>query len=156
MAYHNETQRISVLIPVGERQSDPEQLYREYQPALAARGVPYEIIFILDGRFKTFEAGLDRLAASGAAFSVIRLTRYFGEATALMVGVEYASGDIIVTLPAYLQVMGADIGQLIDGLERADLVASVRHPRKGGWFEGLRRRVFHGLLGFVTRVRFHD
>src|SRR5262249_27380020 len=61
-----------------------------------------------------------------------------------------------VTLPAYLQVNGTDIGLLIDAMDQADIAVSLRHPRLGGWFEGVRRRVFHGLLGFVTRVRFHD
>lgn len=156
MAYDKRMQHVSVLIPVGDRYSDAEQLYAEYESALAACGVPYEFIFVLDGPHKRFEAGLERLAARGKTFTVIALTRYFGEATALMVGFEHASGDVVMTLPAYSQVMAADIGLLLAALDHADMAISRRHPRKGGWFEGVRRRVFHGLLGFVTRVRLHD
>lgn len=73
-----------------------------------------------------------------------------------MVGFEHAEGEIIVTLPAYFQILGADTDRLIDALEHADLAISYRHPRVGGWLETFRRRAFHWLLALVTRVRFQD
>jgi glycosyltransferase involved in cell wall biosynthesis len=156
MTQSKDAPRISVIIPVGDRHCEPAQLYAEYTGALAVRGVAYEMIFVLDGSRPSFETGLDRLAASGAAFTRITLTRYFGEATCLMVGFEYASGDVILTLPAYFQILAADINLLLDALEPADMAISQRHPRAGGWLETWRRRTFHALLAVVTRVRFHD
>jgi glycosyltransferase involved in cell wall biosynthesis len=151
-----EPTHVSVIVPVGHRQCDPEELYAEYKAPLIARGLPFEFIFVLDGPRPSFEAGLDRLAAKGESFTVIALTRVFGEATALMIGFEQATGDTILTLPAYLQIRGADINLLIDALGTADIAISHRHPRGGGWLERLHRRAFHSLLAFVTRVQFHD
>jgi glycosyltransferase involved in cell wall biosynthesis len=148
--------QVSVIVPVGERQADAEELYWDYKAALIARGVPHEFIFVLDGPQPVFRAGLDRLAAQGERLTVIALTRYFGEATALMVGFDHAAGEVIVTLPAYPQIEGPEINTLIDSLGDADIAISSRHPRKGGWFEVLRRRAFHGLLSLVTRVRYSD
>jgi glycosyltransferase involved in cell wall biosynthesis len=84
------------------------------------------------------------------------LTRYFGEATALMIGFEHASGDVIVTLPAYLQVEGREIAKLVAALGSADIAVGCREPRASSWFQGLRRRAFHGLLRFVTGLHFRD
>jgi glycosyltransferase involved in cell wall biosynthesis len=151
-----QAEAVSVIVPVGERQADAEELYRDYKAALVARGAPHEVIFVLDGPQPAFRAGLDRLAARGEALTVIALTRYFGEATALMVGFDHAAGKIIMTLPAYAQIEGMGITALIDALRDADVAISNRHPRKGGWFESLRRRAFHGLLSLVTRVRYSD
>ena len=88
--------------------------------------------------------------------TVVTLTRSFGEATALMAGFERAAGAFIVTLPAYHQIEGADIGKLVDALQTADVIVARRWPRVGGPFETLRRNAFHGLIASVTGLRFRD
>ena len=40
---------LSVIIPVGDRHSDPVALLADYQQGLAALTLRYEIIFVLDG-----------------------------------------------------------------------------------------------------------
>ncbi|MGA2399054.1 MAG: glycosyltransferase [Steroidobacteraceae bacterium] len=123
---------------------------------MAGLGVPYELIFVLDGPQPGYEQSLARLVADGEPITVISLTRYFGEATAIMVGFEYAGGSVILTLPAYLQVEGSEISALYSTLATADVVVSYREPRATRWFESLRRAAFHGLLRFVTRLQFRD
>ncbi len=130
MVERNFDVELSVIVPVGSRQADPATLHAEYK------------------------AGLDTLGHQ--RFTVISLSRSFGEATALMAGFEHASGQAIVTLPAYHQIDARDIGQLVGGLESADVVIGRRWPRVGGPFERLRRAAFHGLLGWVTRLKFND
>ena len=88
--------------------------------------------------------------------TVVSLTRSFGEATATMAGFEQASGQVILTLPAYFQIDAAELPKLVDALERCDLAIARRWPRAGGPFERLRRRAFHGLLRGVTGLRFRD
>jgi len=73
-----------------------------------------------------------------------------------MIGFEHACGAIIVSLPAYLQVAGSEIGKLMTALDTADIAVGYREPRAGGWFQSLRRNAFHGLLRFVTRLQFRD
>jgi len=148
--------QVSVIVPVGPRQTPIDRLYAEYKAGLAALGVPYELIFVLDGPQLAYERTLVELARQREPVTVISLARYFGEATALMIGFEHASGDIIVTLPAYLQVEGREIDKLVTALSDADIAIGYREPRATRWFETLRRRAFHGLLRFVTRLPLHD
>jgi glycosyltransferase involved in cell wall biosynthesis len=148
--------QISAIVPVGDRQSPVEDLYLQYKEGLSALDVPYELIFVLDGPRPQFALGLEKLAANGERFTVVTLTRSFGEATALMVGFEHASAPIIVTLPAYLQIVSSEIRKLVGALDSADVAVGHRHPRAGGWLEGVRRRTFHGLLGGITGVKFQD
>jgi hypothetical protein len=63
---------------------------------------------------------------------------------------------VILTLPAYLQVEGSQIGTLYSALASADLAVAYREPRATRWFDSLRRAAFHGLLRFVTRLHFRD
>ena len=150
------TLQLSVIIPVGDRHGEAGELYAEYQAGLRALGRSYEIIFVLDGRRDAFEAALQQLLAAGERFTVIGLTRAFGEATALMAGFELAKGDTIVTLPAYHQIEAQEVAKLVEALDSSDLVVGRRWPRAGGPFERARRWLFHGLLAWVTKLQFHD
>jgi len=147
---------LSVIVPVGARQADPTDLYAEYKAGLDALGHRYELIFVLDGPQSRFAAGLRALLDAGERFTVVSLSRPFGEATALMAGFEHALGQTIVTLPGYHQIEAADVGKLVQALDSADIAIGRRSPRSGGPLERFRRSVFHGLLAFVTRLEFHD
>jgi glycosyltransferase involved in cell wall biosynthesis len=147
---------VSVIVPVGARQTPTQELYGEYKAGLELLGAPYELIFVLDGPQPQCEAALSALAAAGEPVTIVSLTRYFGEATALMIGFEQASGDIILTLPAYLQVEGREIPTLVAALDNADIAVGCREPRASSWFQTVRRRTFHGILHSVTGLRFRD
>jgi len=147
---------LSVIVPVGERHADALELHAEYQAALDALDQSYELIYVLDGPRENFATGLRQLLAEGQRFTVISLTRPFGESTALMAGFEHSTGQTIVTLPAYHQILGADVMKLVAALADCDLAVGRRWPRAGGAFERMRRALFHGLLGSVTGVRFRD
>jgi glycosyltransferase involved in cell wall biosynthesis len=147
---------VSVIVPVGARQSAAAELYAEYRLGLQSLGEPYEVIFVLDGPQPRFEAALLPLIAQGEPIVIVSLTRNFGEATALMIGFEHAAGNVIVTLPAYSQVEGGEIAKLVSALESADIAVGCREPRASTWFQTLRRRAFHGTLRFVTGLQFRD
>ena len=147
---------VSLIVPVGSRQSDPAALFAEYRAGLDALGCHYEMIFVLDGPNERFAAGLKALSAGPQRVTVVSLTRAFGEATAIMAGFEQAKGQAIVTLPAYFQVEASEIRKLLGALEKCDLAIARRWPRAGGFLERVRRGAFHGLLEAVTGLRYHD
>ena len=147
---------LSVIVPVSGRHSDAGDLHAEYKAALDALGRSYELIYVLDGPHAEFAADLHRLLTEGGHFTVISLTRRFGEATALMAGFSHSTGRAIITLPAYHQIVGADVVKLVSALGTCDIAVGRRWPRVGGWFERLRRGLFHGLLSWITHVRFRD
>jgi len=148
---------VSVIIPVGGRHAaDMLALYADYKEGLQALGSVYEVIVVLDGPRPEVAADVQRLLASGERISVIGLTRRFGEATALVAGFQRATGRIILTLPAYHQIRGQEIGKLVRALGTADLAIARRWPRAGSRFETIRRDAFHRLLATITGQRFHD
>lgn len=153
----NEKVDISVIIPVGGRHAaDILALYADYKTGLEALGSTYEVIVVLDGPRPELAADVQRLLSSGDRVSVISLTRRFGEATALVAGFQRASGRIIITLPAYHQIRGNEIGKLVRALGATDLAIGRRWPRSGSRFETMRRNAFHRALASITGQRFHD
>lgn len=148
---------ISVIIPVGGRHAaDMLALYADYRTGLEALGSSYEVIVVLDGPRPEVAADVQRLLSSGDRVSVISLTRRFEEATAVVAGFQRARGRIILTLPAYYQIAGSELGRLVRALGTADLAIARRWPRAGSRFEAARRNAFHRLLAAITGQRFHD
>jgi glycosyltransferase involved in cell wall biosynthesis len=147
---------LSVIMPVGNRHArDIAALYTEYKAGLDALELRYEFIVVLDGPRPEVAANLQRLLARGDNLIVISLTKRFGEATALMAGFQRASGRVIVTAPAYHQIQGAEIGKLVNALDKADIAIGRRWPRVGSRFEVLRRDAFHRLIASGGQ-RFND
>ena len=147
---------LSVIIPVGARHADLEELYADYRRGLALTGKSFEVIFVLDGALAKERAALEQLSARGEPVGIVRLTRQFGESTALMAGFQSTQGRIILTLPAYQQIESSEIGKLVRAVESADVAISHRWPRAGGWWEGFRRRMFHRLIARATGQPYRD
>lgn len=148
---------LSVIIPVGARHAELEELYADYRRGLALTGKSFECVFVLDGALPREAEALERLAARGEPISIVRLTRRFGESTALMAGFQMSQGRTLVTLPAYQQIESSEIVKLVQALDGpADVAISHRWPRAGSMWERFRRNVFHGLIAKVTSQRYRD
>jgi glycosyltransferase involved in cell wall biosynthesis len=149
--------RISVIIPVGRRHESIRDLYGEYCAGLDAVGLPYEFIFVMDGPYRDAMSEVESLIDTGPGnIIMVILNRSFGESTAIMAGFERASGEFILTLPAYHQIDAEDIGKLVAPLEHKDVVQGWRWPRAGSSLERLRRSFFHGIVAKFTAMRLHD
>ena len=148
--------KVSVIIPVGSRFADMGALYPEYRAGLEALGMPYEVIFVLDGPRPEVAQALRTLQAAGEPIVVVRLSKAFGEATALMAGFEHARGSILLTLPAYDQIDPNEIGKLVQAVSSADMAVGRRWPRAGSMLESLRRKAFHGAVAWLTGLHYRD
>jgi glycosyltransferase involved in cell wall biosynthesis len=149
----NEHVDLSVIVPVGGRVDDLDELHRSYVRGLDDLGLRYELLYVIDGPMHAQRAALVR---AGASAKIVQLNRAFGEASALMAGFAHCQGAKILTLPAYFQIESDDIRKLIAAGEDVDFVVACRSPRRGGWFERVRRQGFHKLLQFVTGSVFRD
>jgi glycosyltransferase involved in cell wall biosynthesis len=156
MNSHYDIKLLSIIVPVGARRSNLKTLYAQYKAGVEQIGLPYEFIFVLDGSYRDAIDQLEQLLSEGEDFTVVNLTRSFGEAAALMAGYEYSSGEAIVTLPAYAQIDATDIGKLVAALEEADMAVGRRWPRHGNFIDHARRNAFHWLVRLVTGSRFND
>ncbi|MDY0066228.1 MAG: glycosyltransferase [Steroidobacteraceae bacterium] len=147
---------LSIIIPVGARRSELQELYRQYKAGVEAIDLPYEFIFVLDGPLPDASRSLDELMRAGEPITVVTLTRSFGASAAINAGFERCSGDAILTLPAYHQVEPQDVRKLTAALASCDVAIGRRWPRRGSWFDRTRRLAFHRLVNFVTGSRFRD
>jgi glycosyltransferase involved in cell wall biosynthesis len=148
---------ISAIIPVGGRHDASGGLVTSYFKELARTGKSFELICVIDGEREEITNKILELAASDQRIRLIQLAKEFGEATAITAGLQYSSGRIILTLPAYYQINPEEICKLIDELSTTDVAVGARWPRTSkSKFETMRRNLFHWLVSFVTGERFSD
>lgn len=147
---------LSAVVPVTERFDDPTALYREYRDGVASAGMAFEFIYVLDGDYPEVFAALQDLKSQGEPIKIIKFAKWFGEANALNAAAAAASGDIILTLPAYRQVKADEIPRLIGALDECDMAVGRRWPRGDSKFNLVQAKVFHGLLKLLLDSPLND
>ncbi len=148
---------LSVIIPISERCDAIEEIYQEYRKGLNRLETPYEMIFIVDGDFPGEYAFLKELKKSMEEnLSIVKLSRTFGEATAISEGFSVARGELILTLPAYHQVEVDSLHLLFEAIKGYDLVAVRRWPRNDSSMNRSQTKLFHRLVKTITGVPVND
>jgi len=125
---------------------------------MEAAGLDYEVIFVNDGSTDSTEKTLDLVAAKGPQYKIVNFRRNFGQTAAMMAGIDFASGDIIIPLDGDLQNDPADIPRLLDKLaEGYDVVSGWRLDRKDAALKrNLPSRLANWLISRMSGVKLHD
>lgn len=152
----DKTTELSIIIPVSERFDDTKFVYSSYKEAITDIGQSYEFIYVLDGDYPEILRDLRILKDSGENIKIIKLAKSFGEATALTVGFEHSSGDLIITLPAYLQIVPSEIPHLVSQLENNDMIVARRWPRNDSLVNRIQSKAFHLPIKYLTGLDFQD
>jgi glycosyltransferase involved in cell wall biosynthesis len=138
---------VSVVIPVTHRYHEVTKLYRDYKAGLETTGRGVEFIFVLDSSLPQAREELEKLKAEGEPLKLVVLGKSYGESTAMAAGASSASGDVIMTLPAFRQVAPEEIGRVLEALsDDVDMVVARRYPRRDPLHNRIASKIFHGLL----------
>jgi glycosyltransferase involved in cell wall biosynthesis len=126
---------LSVVIPIKDERDNISKLHERIRAALDPLGLGYELIFVDDGSGDGSYQALEVLAAHDALVKVVRLRRNFGQSAALQAGIDWSSGDVIVTMDGDLQNDPADIPNMLDKLKEGyDAVLGLRANRQDPLF----------------------
>ena len=124
--------KISVVVTVYNEEENILPLVEQITSAL--KGMDYEIIYVDDGsRDRTVEV---IRSITDTRLHLIVFKKNYGQSSALAAGIDYATGDFIVTLDGDLQNDPADIPGMIRVAEEGDfdMVTGVRINRKDDFF----------------------
>lgn len=147
---------IAVIVPVSERYDNVREVYDAYKKALQSTGYNFEFTYVLDGPFPDVLDELEKLQGQGEPLRVVKLARWFGEATALTAGFEYSRGDVLLTLPAYYQIEPSEVSKLLKEAHDQDMVIGRRFPRTDSRLNRLQTHLFNWALNAITGSSFRD
>ena len=148
---------VSVVIPVGDNVSELAEVLRTCSAELNERGCTFEFVVVLDGVVDSVFEQAKLARPEGANVRLVRLNHPFGESTALSAGFSNATGEVILTMPPYLQIEAADIHRVLNALEDGlDVVAGHRLRRVDPIINRLQSKLFNSIMRLLTGINLHD
>jgi hypothetical protein len=143
----NPVREVSVIVPVAERPEALDALYEEYASALRDSGFRFEFLFVFEPYYSSLLPSVTRLRDRGEPVRALDLRHAAGETTLLRIGAEFASFDILVTLPAYPRIEASSLPAVIQPvLDGASMAVARRSPRRDSWLNQLQNRAFHAMV----------
>lgn len=149
---------VTVVVPVTSEQAEVRAVVESTGAQLERLGKAWEAILVFDGiKGAQWDAALEMQATSGNQVRTVGLHRPFGEAVCLASAFEHARGEVLLTVPDYVQSDPRAIEDLISALdEGADLVTARRVGRVDSLLNRVQSWSFNALLRLLTRAPFHD
>jgi glycosyltransferase involved in cell wall biosynthesis len=144
--------RLSIVVPVLNEQDNIVPLYERVVSVLRALGADYELIFVDDGSSDESVARITALHARDPRVKLLSFSRNFGHQTALTAGLDYATGDAVISMDADLQHPPELIAELVarwqDGYE---VVYTVREAtEKQGFLRRVASAGFYRLFRWLS------
>ena len=150
---------LSLVVPVFNEEDNLHLLFDSIKAALEPLPRSWEVVFVDDGSYDNSLNVLHKLAEQDAGHvRVVSFRRNFGQTAAIVAGLDYAQGEIIVLLDADMQNDPADIPMMLEKLDEGyDLVSGWRKARKDNYLtRTLPSNLANWLISRVTRVPLHD
>ena len=149
---------VSIVVPICDEVENIRPLYEQLAAVLPQLGRPWEIVLVDDGSHDGSSERMDALAARDPRVKVVRFRRNYGQTAAMHAGIQYARGDIIVTLDGDLQNDPNDIPLLVRKLEEGyDLVHGWRKERHDALLSRkIPSRIANWLISRTTGFPIHD
>lgn len=149
---------ISVIAPLFNEEENVQPLYDALIEALEPSKYDFEIIFVDDGSSDNTVPTAKALALADERLYLLRLRRNYGQTPAMSAGIDFAHGDILVTIDGDLQNDPRDIPTLVESVEAgADLAVGWRRNRKDHtWSRVVPSRIANWLIAKVTGIHIRD
>lgn len=125
------TQKISLIVPAYNEGENLVRMLIAIENEMEDVHYDYEILFIDDGSSDDSVNILQRLSSTNNAVKYLTFTRNFGKESAIMAGLQNATGDAIILMDADLQHPPSLINNLIEGFEEGYDQVVAKRNRKG-------------------------
>lgn len=138
--------KLSVVVTVYNEEENIKPLIKQISAAL--KDFDYEIVYVDDG--STDNTVKELKSTHHDRLKIIEFKKNYGQSLALMAGIDYASGEYIVTMDGDLQNDPSDIPMMLQMAEEGewDMVAGERVNRQDGMFL---RKIPSRIANYIIR-----
>jgi len=150
--------QLSVIVPFYNEEDSIEPMYAAIVRAVSPLQVSFEMVFVDDGSRDSTALRAEEIARRDARVRIVKFRRNYGQTAAMAAGIQYALGEILVTMDGDLQNDPADIEQFLAKIaEGYDIVVGWRHKRQDKLISRkIPSMIANRLIGTVTGVRITD
>ena len=147
--------KITIIIPAYNEQESLPYLYDRLEKIInSIENYEFEILFVNDGSKDNTLELIKKYREEDKRISYVDFSRNFGKETAMIAGLDYASGDSVIFMDADLQDPPELIPEMIKYWEEGyDDVYAQRRSRKGEtWLKKLTSKMYYKVLQALTPV----
>lgn len=147
--------RISFVIPVLNEEKNIPYIYGMLDDVMKGiEGIEAEWVFVDDGSSDASPFVLIDLCKKDQRVKAIHLTRNFGHQAAITAGLDYATGDAIVTMDSDGQDPPAIIPEMIKKWQEGNKIVYARRiTRKDPFFKRMTASIYYSLLRRFSEIK---
>src|SRR6266705_4434828 len=148
----------SIVVPFYNEQENIPPLYMKLTEVMDGIGEPYELIIVDDGSKDDSFKVLSEIYEHDRRVNLVRLRRNFGQTPALKAGLDFARGNVIISMDGDLQHDPGEIPRFLEKIEEGyDLVSGWRYARKDHWLmRQIPSRIANWMMAKLSGVDLHD
>ena len=148
---------ISIVSPVYRAEKILPILVSEINLVMERIGEDYEIILVDDRSPDNSWKVMKVLSSQNPKIKSIRLSRNFGQHSAIFAGLTKAKGDWVVVMDCDMQDQPKEIAKLYKkALEGYDIVLGQRENRKDKFLKKLTSRLFYKVFNYLSGANFDN
>lgn len=146
-----------MVVPVFNEAESVQPLYNSVAESLEHRG-DWELIFVDDGSLDETVRVLEGIVELDPRVRVVEFRRNYGQTPAMAAGIQYAQGEVIVTMDGDLQNDPSDIPRFLEQIEAGyDIVLGWRENRQDALItRKLPSWIANRIIGKITGVPVRD
>jgi glycosyltransferase involved in cell wall biosynthesis len=150
--------QVSLIVPLYNEVDSVDEMVSEALGVFDGNDIRGELIVIDDGSTDGSWEKLTGLAPTDERIKLIRFRRNFGQTAAMVAGIDYSTGDVIVPMDADLQNDPASIPLLLEKCDEGyDVVSGWRKDRQDAFMSRkLPSRIANAIISYVSGVHLHD
>ncbi len=146
--------KVSIVVPVYNEDQGLAEFHRQLQKSLALLPYHFEIWYVNDGSTDRTESLVAELMRNDDRVRLLNLSRNFGHQAAITAGLDFADGDVAITMDGDGQHPPRYIADMLDLHQRGfDVVLTQRaeDPRLDV-FKRLTSRGFYRLINLLSGI----
>ena len=148
---------ISIVSPVYRAEKILPILVSEINLVMERIGEDYEIILVDDRSPDNSWEVMKVLSSQNSKIKSIRLSRNFGQHSAIFAGLTKVKGDWVVVMDCDMQDQPKEIAKLYKkALEGYDIVLGQRENRKDKFLKKLTSRLFYKVFNYLSGANFDN
>ncbi len=145
--------RFSIVVPVYQADACLRPLHERLIRVLDTLPGGFEIILVEDGGLDDSWTTIENICLGDPRVKGVKLSRNFGQHSAITAGLDRAAGDLIVIMDCDLQDLPEAIPSLYaKAVEGFDIILARRSTRNDPLFRRIASRAFYALLGYLTET----
>jgi len=150
--------KFSIVVPFHNEQESITELYDRLTAVMESAGECFELVFVDDGSHDQTFPLLQEIAAIDSRVVVVKLSRNFGQTSALAAGFDHARGEYVIAMDGDLQHDPDDIPAFIAKInEGYDIVSGWRKVRIDNLvMRRIPSRCANWLMSKLSGVDLHD